>query len=146
MQMSHDPFNLQRFISVQQAVYPAVLDELRDGKKRTHWMWFIFPQVDGLGHSSTAKHYAIGSHEEGIAYLAHPVLGGRLRECAGLVLDVTSKSAHQIFGSPDDKKFHSSMTLFGFLDRDRIFGQAINRFYDGHPDETTLKIMSDWKP
>ena len=97
-----------------------------------------------MGHSATAKHFAIGSNSEGIAYLAHPVLGGRLKECTGLVLNVTSKSAHEIFGSPDDMKFHSSMTLFGLLDRDPIFGRAINRFNGGNPDEATLKIMSCW--
>ena len=107
----NDPFNLARFISAQDKVYADVLAELEAGAKRTHWMWFIFPQVAGLGHSSNAKYYAIQSKDEAEAYFAHPVLGGRLRKCTQMVLEL-SKSAHQIFGSPDDLKFRSFAYTF----------------------------------
>ena len=106
-----DPFNLRRFVEAQDLVYRSVIGELRAGVKQSHWMWFVFPQVAGLGRSATAEMYAIGSLDEAKAYLAHPLLGGRLRECTQLMLDVTGKSARQILGSPDDLKFFSSMTL-----------------------------------
>ena len=107
-----DPFDLGRFIGAQDSVYERVLAELRDGRKRTHWMWFVFPQIDGLGHTSTARHYAIKSLAEARAYLDHPVLGKRLRECAEVLLAVEGRSASAIFGYPDDLKLCSSMTLF----------------------------------
>jgi uncharacterized protein (DUF1810 family) len=103
--MTTDRFNLQRFVAAQQSVYSTVLAELKSGRKQTHWIWFIFPQVDGLGRSSTAQHFAIRSRDEAIAYLATPVLGARLLECTKLALAVPDKSAHDIFGSPDDISF-----------------------------------------
>jgi uncharacterized protein (DUF1810 family) len=142
---STDPFNLQRFIAAQAALYPAVVSELRAGKKRTHWMWFIFPQVDGLGHSSMATLYAIRSRGEAIAYLATPLLGARLLECTMAVLAVPDKSAHEIFGSPDDMKFHSSMTLFDAVDGSSLYGQALDRFFDGMRDKATLDILNRWE-
>jgi uncharacterized protein (DUF1810 family) len=142
---STDPFNLQRFIAAQAALYPAVVSELRAGKKRTHWMWFIFPQVDGLGHSSMATRYAIRSRGEAIAYLATPLLGARLLECTMAVLAVPDKSAHEIFGSPDDMKFHSSMTLFDAVDGSSQYGQALDRFFDGMRDKATLDILNRWE-
>jgi uncharacterized protein (DUF1810 family) len=107
-----DPFDLARFTSAQESVYDRALAEVRNGQKRSHWMWFIFPQIDGLGFSSTAKHYAIKSAEEARQYLMHPVLGPRLRECTEAVLAVNGRTASQIFGSPDDLKLRSCMTLF----------------------------------
>src|SRR5437764_10712569 len=107
-----DPFNLQRFVDAQAGIYAQALGELRAGCKQSHWMWFIFPQIAGLGFSPTAQHYAIGSLAEAGAYLAHPQLGPRLRETTAAVMAVAGRTAHQIFGSPDDLKFRSSMTLF----------------------------------
>ena len=107
-----DPFNLDRFVQAQDPVLAQVRAELWAGHKRTHWMWFVFPQLAGLGRSDTARYYALASLEEARAYLAHPLLGPRLIECTNLVNAVEGRSAHQIFGSPDDLKFHSSMTLF----------------------------------
>src|SRR5258708_5713072 len=111
-----DPLNLDRFVKAQDPLIDRIRVELRAGAKRTHWMWFVFPQLAGLGRSETARHYAILSLEEARAYLAHPVLGGRLIECTMLVNGVEGKSAHEIFGGPDDLKFHSSMSLFATTD------------------------------
>ena len=110
--MSADPFHLERFVEAQDGVYERVCEELKGGKKRSHWMWFIFPQIRGLGRSPMAERFAIGSLEEARAYLGHAILGARLRECTGLVNAVEGRSASEIFGFPDDLKFHSSMTLF----------------------------------
>jgi uncharacterized protein (DUF1810 family) len=140
-----DRFNLGRFTSAQQQVYEAVRAELKSGRKRTHWIWFIFPQVDGLGHSSTAKQYAIKSRDEAVAYLATPLLAARLIECTKLVLAVPQKSAHDIFGSPDDMKFRSSMTLFDAVDGGNLYRQAIDRFYGCDPDPATLAILKEWR-
>jgi uncharacterized protein (DUF1810 family) len=140
-----DPFNLGRFTSAQQPVYESVRTELRNGRKRTHWIWFIFPQVDGLGHSSTAKQYAIKSRDEAVAYLATPLLAARLIECTKLVLAVSEKSAHDIFGSPDDMKFRSSMTLFDVVDGGNLYRRAIGRFYGGDPDPATLAMLQQWR-
>src|SRR6266498_3118134 len=107
-----DRFHLQRFVDAQQPVYETVLSELRDGRKRSHWMWFIFPQISGLGHSVTSQTFALSSLAEATAYLAHPKLGPRLRECAALVAGIEGRSVDEIFDYPDDLKFHSSMTLF----------------------------------
>ena len=107
-----DPFGLARFVDAQRPVYETVVAELRAGRKRTHWMWFIFPQLAGLGRSATARRYAITSRDEATAYLAHPVLGPRLRECSALVAGIEGRSIAEIFGYPDDLKFRSSMTLF----------------------------------
>ena len=134
-----DPFALGRFVAAQAGVIDRVLDELRAGRKQSHWMWFIFPQVAGLGRSPTAVHYAISSLDEARAYLAHPILGERLRECTRLVLDVKGKSAHDIFGSPDDLKFHSSMTLFAAAaPGEQIFSQALEKYFAGRGDDVTL--------
>lgn len=134
-----DPFALERFVAVQAGVIDRVLGELRAGRKQSHWMWFIFPQIAGLGRSPTAVHYAIASLDEARAYLAHPILGERLRECTRLVLDVKGKSAHDIFGSPDDLKFHSSMTLFAAAaSGEQIFSQALEKYFAGRGDDVTL--------
>jgi uncharacterized protein (DUF1810 family) len=136
-----DPFDLQRFIEAQRPLYSTVLAELRTGRKRTHWIWFVFPQVKGLGHSSMAQHYAIRSREEAAAYLRHPVLGARLIECTEVVVGVADRTAHEIFGSPDYLKFRSSMTLFDAAGGQAIFRRALDRFYQGTPDEATLAIL-----
>lgn len=134
-----DPFALERFVTAQAAVIDRVLDELRAGRKQSHWMWFVFPQIAGLGRSPTAVHYAIASLDEARAYLAHPVLGARLRACTGLVLDVKGKSAHDIFGSPDELKFHSSMTLFArAAPAEKLFGDALEKYFAGRADNATL--------
>jgi uncharacterized protein (DUF1810 family) len=137
----NDPYDLQRFVDAQEMVYANVVAELKRGKKRSHWMWFIFPQIAGLGLSPMAERFAITSPEEAIAYLAHEVLGPRLREGTRLVLDVKNKTAHEIFGSPDDLKFRSSMTLFGAVSDDPVFGEAIARYYAGDKDKATLGIL-----
>jgi uncharacterized protein (DUF1810 family) len=137
-----DTHDLQRFVDAQHMVYANVVAELKRGEKRSHWMWFIFPQVVGLGFSSMAERFAISSPEEAVAYLAHEVLGPRLRECTRLVLDVKNKTAHGIFGSPDDLKFRSSMTLFDAVSDDPIFGEAIARYYAGDKDQATLGILA----
>lgn len=138
-------FNLQRFIIAQQPVYATALAELKDGAKRSQWMWFIFPQADGLGHSAMAQRYAIGSMDEAIAYLAHPLLGTRLLESTKAVLGVTGKSACQIFGSPDDAKFRSSMTLFDVADRCGPCREALDRYYEGKEDAASLRIIERWQ-
>ena len=137
-----DEFNLQRFVVAQDPVYTAVLDELRAGEKRSHWMWFIFPQIKGLGHSVMAQQYAITSREEAKAYLEHPLLGSRLRECTGLVMNVNGRSAEQIFAYPDNVKFRSSMTLFMEVSTgNNIFQDALLMYFEGTPDHSTLAIL-----
>jgi uncharacterized protein (DUF1810 family) len=140
--MTTDPFDLQRFLKAQSPVYSRVLDELRRGRKQSHWMWFIFPQLAGLGHSAMAQRFAIASREEAIAYLAHGVLGPRLKECTRLVSAVEGRTILEILGSPDDLKFHSSMTLFGEVSSDPDFAAAIAKFYDGKKDQRTLDLLS----
>jgi uncharacterized protein (DUF1810 family) len=137
-----DEYNLQRFIEAQDQVYAAVLDELRAGGKRGHWMWCIFPQIKGLGHSVMAQRFAITSREEAKAYLEHPVLGSRLRECTRLVLNVEGRSAEQIFYYPDNLKFRSCMTLFmDATTGNNIFQEALLKYFEGQPDESTLDIL-----
>lgn len=137
-----DPFNLQRFANAQAPVYPAVLAELRAGAKRSHWMWFIFPQLAGLGRSSSAQRYAIGALDEARAYLAHPVLGERLRQCVDILLQLDGPSAHQVFGSPDNMKLHSSLTLFAqAAPREARFQQGLARYFGGAPDAATLALL-----
>ena len=137
-----DPFNLRRFVQAQEPIYTNVLSELRSGSKRTHWMWFIFPQMAGLGHSSTAKHYAIQGREEAQHYLTHPILGKRLLECAATVLRSTGRSAGEIFGSPDDVKLRSSMTLFAALPAaDAVFAAVLDKYFAGKPDPRTLALL-----
>ncbi|MEW7851336.1 DUF1810 domain-containing protein [Massilia aurea] len=132
-------FDLDRFVQAQDPVYPAVLAELRAGHKRTHWMWFVFPQIAGLGTSAMAQRYAIASTDEAAAYLAHPVLGRRLRECAGIVAALDSDDAGAIFSHPDELKFHSSMTLFADVAPDEaVFQACIDKYFEGQPDPETL--------
>jgi len=140
--MTTDPFDLQRFLKAQSPVYPRVLDELRSGRKQSHWMWFIFPQFAGLGHSKMAQRFAISSRDEAIAYLGHSVLGPRLKECTKLVSAVEGRTILEILGSPDDLKFHSSMTLFGEVSSDPGFAAAIAKFYGGKKDQRTLDLLS----
>jgi uncharacterized protein (DUF1810 family) len=139
----HDPFDLNRFVEAQAHVYDAVLSELRAGRKRTHWMWFVFPQLKALGKSPTAHLYGIGSLDEARAYLAHPVLGCRIRECARLVAAIEGSGIEQIMGSPDDLKLRSSMTLFAraAADDDRDFLDVLVKFYRG-PDPATDELLS----
>lgn len=134
-----DRFDLSRFVQAQAGVYEQVVAELRAGRKRSHWMWFVFPQLAGLGHSAMAQRYAIASLDEARAYLEHPVLGARLRECSALVLAVQGKTAHEIFGSPDDLKFHSSMTLFHrAAPAEPVFGECLRKYFAGQEDASTL--------
>jgi uncharacterized protein (DUF1810 family) len=137
-----DPYALQRFVDAQAGVYDRVLEELRDGRKRSHWMWFVFPQVAGLGSSPTARHYAISGLDEARAYLAHPVLGPRLRECAALAAAVAQGDATAVFGSPDDLKLRSSMTLFAHAaPDDPVFPAVLDRYFDGRPDPRTTALV-----
>ncbi len=143
MSLPSDPFELQRFVDAQARVYHTVLDELRDGRKRSHWIWFVFPQIAGLGSSPTAARYAISSLDEARAYLAHPVLGPRLRECAQLVTRVQGRSVAQIFGSPDDLKVRSSMTLFARATSDNDdFVAVLEKYYGGAEDPRTVAQLS----
>lgn len=137
-----DPFDLERFVRAQDPVYRAVRGELARGRKQSHWMWFVFPQIAGLGFSAMSQRYAIGSRAEAKAYLAHPALGARLIECTGLVLAVQGRSINAILGAPDDAKFHSSMTLFGAVSDEPIFGEALARYFAGERDVVTLEILS----
>ena len=142
MQNSLDAFQLVRFVEAQEPVYARVLAELNAGRKQSHWMWFIFPQIAGLGHSALARHYAIASLDEAGHYLAHPVLGTRLIECTRLVLAVLDGSAFEIFGTPDDLNFRACMTLFRLAAPEREeFPRALDRFFDGEPDARTVEIL-----
>ena len=143
MDSASDPFDLQRFVDAQQRVYEDVLNELRAGRKRSHWIWFIFPQVAGLGSSPTAARYAISSLDEARAYLRHALLGPRLHECAQLVNEVQGSSIGEIFGSPDDLKVRSSMTLFAHATADNHdFVQLLQRYYDGEEDPLTVQRLT----
>ena len=139
----NDRFRLARFVEAQGRVYETALSELRAGHKRSHWMWFVFPQLSGLGHSPTAQFYGLSGLAEAKAYLAHPVLGPRLRACTQAVLDLQDRAIAQIFGSPDDLKFHSSMPLFSQAasERDSAFGEALGRYCGGQPDPRTLELL-----
>lgn len=140
---TEDPFQLQRFVAAQQPVFRTALQELQEGRKRSHWMWFIFPQIAGLGRSPMAVTYALAGRAEAEAYLAHPVLGPRLRDCTSAMLSQGGRSAHAILGSPDDLKFRSSMTLFAAVsEKGSLFEQALRQFHDGAPDPATLDILS----
>ncbi len=144
---NNDPDNLARFIGAQEKVYETVLAELRSGSKRTHWMWFIFPQIDGLGRTPTAKYYSIKSWEEAQRYLDHPILGARLLECAGIVLAVDGRSALEIFGSPDNLKLKSSMTLFASVtDVQTVFVRVLDKYFDGERDQRTLDLLGSRTP
>lgn len=146
MSRADDPFDLARFVSAQAAVYERALQEIRSGDKRSHWMWFIFPQIDGLGFSATAQHYAIKSAEEARQYLAHPTLGPRLLECAEAALAIEGRTALEIFGSPDDLKLRSCMTLFeAIAGRESVFGRVLDKYYQGHRDTKTQEILAAMK-
>jgi uncharacterized protein (DUF1810 family) len=135
----NDAFNLNRFVAAQGKVYSEVCAELKTGLKQSHWMWFIFPQIKGLGLSEMSRRYSIASIEEATAYLEHPVLGPRLRHCTKLVLATEGRSIHQILGSPDDRKFHSCMTLFArAAPGEPLFRLALEKFFDGAIDDGTL--------
>jgi uncharacterized protein (DUF1810 family) len=137
-----DPFNLQRFVDAQNLCFDDVRRELQDGKKRGHWMWFIFPQIKGLGHSFLAQKFAISSREEAAAYLGHPILGTRLRECTQLVNYLEGRSIEQIFGNPDDMKFRSCMTLFAHGTQDnQVFIDALQKYCAGRSDPLTLERL-----
>jgi uncharacterized protein (DUF1810 family) len=138
----NDPFNLERFVAAQKDVYAEVVHELRNGRKRTHWMWFVFPQVSGLGRSPTSQFYAIKSEEEAHDYLGHPILGKRLKECASILLNGDESSAERIFGQPDTMKFRSSLTLFaGISEPGSVFEQALEKFFDGQSDPVTEAFL-----
>jgi len=134
--------SLERYIKAQAPVYARALAELKAGAKQSHWMWFIFPQIAGLAHSAMAQMYAIQDLAEAQAYLAHSVLGPRLRECTQAVLDIDGKTAHAIFGSPDDLKFRSSMTLFDSAAPTDIFRTALEKYFDGEADKLSLELLS----
>jgi uncharacterized protein (DUF1810 family) len=145
--VSADPYELARFLDAQAPCYARVLEELAAGAKASHWMWFIFPQLRGLGLSSTARRFGLSGLEEARAYLAHPLLGARLRECTRLLLAVEGRTAHEIFGSPDDLKLRSCLTLFAYaadpapLADTRVFGEALAKYYRGEPDPRTLELL-----
>jgi uncharacterized protein (DUF1810 family) len=137
-----DPYNLERFVEAQGRVYEQVCSELRAGRKTSHWMWFFFPQIRGLGHSPTAAHFGISSIAEAQAYLSHPLLGPRLRTCTGLVNEIENRSIEQIFGYPDHLKFRSSMTLFAHATNDNlVFNQALQKYFAGEADRLTLERL-----
>jgi len=140
--MTNDPYNLKRFLDAQATSYDRALAELKAGRKRSHWMWYIFPQYKGLGFSAMSRRYAIQSLDEAEAYLNHPILGDRLLECTRTVLGITGRSAREILGSPDDLKLRSCATLFEVLSPpDSVFVQLLDRFYDGERDAKTLQLL-----
>ena len=138
-----DRYDLRRFVEAQVGVYEQACAELRAGRKRSHWMWFVFPQIRGLGSSPMAMRYAISGREEARAYLDHPVLGARLQECAGIVVGLEGKSVEEIFGYPDDLKFHSSMTLFAEMEgsSEGVFPEALKKYFGGKMDQATLERL-----
>jgi uncharacterized protein (DUF1810 family) len=142
-----DPFNLRRFVDAQSAVMGDVIDELAQGRKRSHWMWFVFPQLAALGQSPTAKRYGILSLAEARAYLEHPVLGERLRNCCRLLLQLEGRTAHEIFGSPDDLKLRSCLTLFMLADpTEPLYSQCLDKYYQGAMDPRTISLCGALKP
>ncbi len=143
MPVTNDPYDLQRFVDAQERLYASVVEELTEGRKRSHWMWFVFPQLRGLGSSPTAVRFGISSAEEARAYLEHEVLGPRLRECARLVAQIDGRSAEEIFGWPDDLKLRSSMTLFAHAADDKTdFVAVLDKLYGGDEDPATLARLS----
>lgn len=139
-----DPYGLKRFVEAQEADYDRALSELVAGRKRTHWMWYIFPQIDGLGSSSISKHFAISGIDEARAYLDHPVLGPRLHECAEAVVALEGRTASEVFGSPDDLKLKSCATLFASaLPPGSVFDRLLAKYYAGARDEKTLDLLTN---
>ena len=140
--MTTDPHDLNRFVQAQEGVYDRAVAEVRAGRKRTHWMWFVFPQLDGLGSSSTARHYAIKSPAEAEAYLRHPVLGPRLVECCEAAAGVEGRTAHEVFGAPDDLKLRSCATLFARVSpAGSVFERVLEKYFGGEPDPATLRLL-----
>jgi uncharacterized protein (DUF1810 family) len=141
---ANDPHELSRFVEAQAGCYDQALSELRAGRKRSHWMWYVFPQLEGLGWSPTSRRYAIRSLAEAEAYLQHPVLGRRLTECCEAVLAIPGRSAHEIFGSPDDMKLRSCATLFARVSAaGSVFEALLGKFFQGAPDPETLRLLGD---
>jgi uncharacterized protein (DUF1810 family) len=136
-----DPYRLQRFVDAQAECFTQVRSELAAGQKRTHWMWFVFPQMRGLGSSPMAVRFAISGLDEAKAYLSHPVLGARLRECTASVNAAEGRSAGEIFGYPDDLKFHSSVTLFAQAGHEEVFETALRKYFAGAPDPATINLL-----
>ncbi len=137
-----DPYDLKRFLSAQEPIFERVLAELRSGQKRSHWMWFIFPQIEGLGHSPTSRYYAIKTLDEAHAYLDHPVLGARLVECAEILLGIEGRTAAKIFGFPDDMKLKSCMTLFACVaEANSVFVRVLEKYFEGKKDKKTLELV-----
>jgi uncharacterized protein (DUF1810 family) len=142
MTETSDPYNLNRFLKAQEGVYEQALSEIQRGQKRSHWMWYLFPQFKGLGFSPTSKRYSIKSIDEAKAYLDHPVLGSRLVECTEAVLKVEGRSAHDIFGSPDDLKLKSCATLFEYVSpKESVFEQLLDQYFQGERDQKTLNLI-----
>jgi uncharacterized protein (DUF1810 family) len=140
MAASNDPYDLDRFVRAQAPDYERALSELHAGKKKSHWMWYIFPQFEGLGQSPISVRYAINSAAEARAYLEHPLLGPRLRECAAAVRDIVGRTALDIFGSPDDLKLRSSATLFAVVSKDGVFEQVLQKYFDESDKETLRRL------
>jgi uncharacterized protein (DUF1810 family) len=139
-----DPYDLARFVQAQERDYEQALSEIRSGRKRSHWMWYVFPQLDGLGVSSTSRHYAIKSVAEAERFLRHPVLGPRLLESARAAVDVEGRSAFEVFGTPDDMKLQSCATLFASVSpAGSVFHQVLDRYFGGEPDDKTLLLLDD---
>lgn len=141
--MTASPYDLDRFAAAQDPVFDSALAEIRRGRKRGHWMWFVFPQLAGLGHSAMAQYYAIGSLDEARAYLDHPVLGARLRTCAEALQDLTDVDAETVFGEIDALKLRSSLTLFAEAGGGRLFEAALDRWFDGRRDRATLDLLKE---
>lgn len=143
MTSDSDRFDLDRFVRAQEQVYEQALGEIRSGRKQSHWMWYLFPQIDGLGSSATSRRYAIRSRAEAEAYLDHPRLGPRLTACSNALLEVRGLSASAILGSPDDLKLRSSATLFAAVSPPgSVFQALLERYYRGHPDRRTIELLS----
>lgn len=142
-----DTYNLQRFVDAQAPVFDRVLTELRQGQKQSHWMWFVFPQISGLGRSETARHFALSGLDEARAYLQHPLLGPRLEQCAQIIAPQMQRSARQLFGTPDDLKLHSSMTLFAVAAPDKpVFEAVLAAFFNEERDSATLNQLNLQQP
>lgn len=141
--MAQDNYNISRFIEAQERIYPIALRELKQGLKRSHWMWYIFPQHKHLGHSYNSKFYGISGREEATVYLEHPILGQRLREVSGAILNLDTNDAVEVFGGIDSRKLKSSMTLFDLISPNDVFAQVLDKFFKGHRDNRTVKMIQD---